>query len=296
MEQAIPYYGGKYYISDWISFIPKHDVFVDVFGGSGAILLAKPPSKVEVYNDIDRNLTSFFKVLRDRTEELVDYLTLTPVSRIEFERLSQVLNDPNASEFDKAVAVYYISHISWNGRLVYPTFAPFEISLSKRTSKIKTIYNKLPKLFKIAQRFKNVIIENLDYKKALLKYDSPKTLAYLDPPYPIDTRTQGSNSLYRFDWTNEQQEEFIDFIIKANLKCDLVISSYENPIYNKLLDFGFSIEKLKIPCFGGGAKQEILEVDGVKVKRMKFSENKLQREEVLYIKIKPENKVNLNYV
>ena len=136
MEQAIPYYGGKYYIADWIiSFFPKHDVFVDVFGGSGAILLAKPPSKIEVYNDIDKNLTSFFKVLRDNTEELVDYLYLTPVSRIEFERLSRVLEDPNAPEFDKAVAVYYISHISWNGRLIYPTFSPFEMSLSKRTKK-----------------------------------------------------------------------------------------------------------------------------------------------------------------
>jgi DNA adenine methylase len=294
MEQAIPYYGGKYYIADWIiSFFPKHDVFVDVFGGSGAILLSKPPSRVEVYNDIDRNLTSFFKVLRDKTEELVDYLYLTPVSRIEFERLSQVLNDPNASEFDKAVAVYYISHISWNGRLIYPSFAPFEMSLNKRTKKIETIYNKLPKLFNIAQRFKNVIIENLDYKKVILKYDSPKTLIYMDPPYPLDTRTQGSDALYRFDWTNEQQEEFIDFIINANLQSDLIISSYENTIYNKLLDWGFVIQKKQVPCFGGGNLAEVLEVNGVKVKKMKFRENKPPREEALYIKVKPENKAQL---
>ena len=39
--------------------------FVEVFGGSGSVLLGKPPGSFEVYNDFDRNLVNLFHCMKD---------------------------------------------------------------------------------------------------------------------------------------------------------------------------------------------------------------------------------------
>lgn len=36
-----------------LPLLPPHRVYVEAFGGAAALLLAKPPSPVEVFNDID---------------------------------------------------------------------------------------------------------------------------------------------------------------------------------------------------------------------------------------------------
>jgi DNA adenine methylase len=59
-----PYIGGKYYMLRYIlSLIPEHSVYVEVFGGSGKVLLNKEPSKIEVWNDYDRKLANLFHVV-----------------------------------------------------------------------------------------------------------------------------------------------------------------------------------------------------------------------------------------
>ena len=66
MRSIITYYGGKGH--SWrriVPHFPEHHTFVDMFGGAANILLNKEPSKVEVYNDIDSNLVTIFRVLRD---------------------------------------------------------------------------------------------------------------------------------------------------------------------------------------------------------------------------------------
>lgn len=62
---VFPYPGGKGREAGWIlEKMPPHDTFVDVFGGSGAIIYNKPPSKYEVYNDVNDDLVQFFEVRR----------------------------------------------------------------------------------------------------------------------------------------------------------------------------------------------------------------------------------------
>ncbi len=72
--------GSKMNILDWIlSEFPEHKCFVDVFGGSGAVLLNKTPSNNDVYNDLNGNLATLFKVLcrKDGLDELVRRLDNT---------------------------------------------------------------------------------------------------------------------------------------------------------------------------------------------------------------------------
>jgi len=95
-----PWMGGKVWLAKRLAEnLPQHHTYVEVFGGAAALLLAKPPSPVEVYNDIDSGLVNFFRVLRDeeKFKRFMRMVTLTPYSREEYnaarERWRDVEND-----------------------------------------------------------------------------------------------------------------------------------------------------------------------------------------------------------
>ena len=64
---AFGWYGGKFTHLDFIlPHIPTDaEHYCDVFGGSAAVLLNRPPAPVETYNDLDSELVNFFATLRD---------------------------------------------------------------------------------------------------------------------------------------------------------------------------------------------------------------------------------------
>ena len=49
-----------------LAALPPHRFYVEPFGGGASILLAKPPAEVEVYNDVNRGVVNFFRVLASR--------------------------------------------------------------------------------------------------------------------------------------------------------------------------------------------------------------------------------------
>lgn len=87
MSALLPWFGGKVKTADWIrSHFPTHHTYVEPFGGAMAVLLAKPPSPVEVYNDVDQELVNFWRVVRDPAtfEQLRHRIALTPYARGEW--------------------------------------------------------------------------------------------------------------------------------------------------------------------------------------------------------------------
>src|SRR5665213_893385 len=82
---AFGWYGGKFSHLDWLlPLLPKCHHYCEPFAGSGAVLINKEPSSVETYNDIDGEVVNFFKTLRDKNEELIKAISLTPFSREEY--------------------------------------------------------------------------------------------------------------------------------------------------------------------------------------------------------------------
>lgn len=72
---------------EWLDGINEKEFgrYIEIFGGSGAVLLGKEPSKFEVYNDIEGELVNFFRVVKNRPAELLLELDLLPLnSREEF--------------------------------------------------------------------------------------------------------------------------------------------------------------------------------------------------------------------
>lgn len=92
--------------------IPKHKIYVEVFGGGAQLLFAKPPSSVEVYNDLDSGLVNFFRVLRDEKSfaEFQRKVSLLPYSREEFDTFKErYKNDAIESQVERAVAFFVLA-------------------------------------------------------------------------------------------------------------------------------------------------------------------------------------------
>lgn len=102
-EKLIPFgwYGGKFSHLAWLlPLLPNCHHYCEPFAGSGAILLNRAPSPIETYNDLDGEVVTFFRVLRDEKEKLVEAIGLTPFSREEFALACKL--DPKLSALERA--------------------------------------------------------------------------------------------------------------------------------------------------------------------------------------------------
>jgi DNA adenine methylase len=96
-RSALRYFGGKWALAPWIiEHMPAHRVYVEPFGGAASVLLRKPRSKVEVYNEIDDEIVGIFRILQNPAQcrELFRLLRRTPYARREFEIAFQKTDDP----------------------------------------------------------------------------------------------------------------------------------------------------------------------------------------------------------
>jgi len=73
MLSFFPYIGGKYYmLSTLLKLIPKHRIYLELFGGSAKLLLNKEPSKIEVYNDYSKQIANLFYVATFKFDEFYE--------------------------------------------------------------------------------------------------------------------------------------------------------------------------------------------------------------------------------
>lgn len=244
VKPAFPYYGGKSYIAQWIlSFVPPHHTFVDLFGGSGAIILAKEPSPVEVFNDIDEGLTHFYSVLRDpqMAEELVRRLELTPYSRSEYYNCLRTWKDCK-DPVEKARRWYYVQATSFNGRFGAGIRTSPTASSRGKSALVSAYQTHVERIREVAKRFRDVIIENLDFAEVVKRYDTPQTVFYADPPYVLETRNK--TSTYTHEISLDDHRRLVE--IALNTKGRWVISGYEHPVYAPLVENGWTQERLEV--------------------------------------------------
>lgn len=202
MKSVFPYPGGKTYLASWlISHFPEHKCYVEVFGGGASVLVNKDESHTEVYNDRDGDLVQFFRVMRDREDELIAWLNRTPYARDQHNEFKEAFyggerpDDP----IERAGRFFYLRYSQYAAK--YRTASGF--ACASQRNKAKKLRNATDALGEFSDRFKNVQIENLDYAELLDSYDREETFFYADPPYMDE-----GDALYRhgeFD-----HERFVD--------------------------------------------------------------------------------------
>jgi len=230
-------------VAKLLQFIPRHHTYVEPFGGGASLLFAKEPSPVEVYNDLDEALVSFFRVLRDPKKFIKFYhlAALTPYSRAEYYYCRKTWQDIE-DEVEKAYRWFVMQRQSFSG--TGKVSWSFAVSLSNKNmaepaSKWLTCLKNLPR---VSERMMGVQIECLDFKRIYKTYDTPETLFYTDPPYVLDAVK--NQRLYKHTLSDKDHEDLVSILLK--LKGMAIVSGYYHEIYKPLEEAGWKKHDFKM--------------------------------------------------
>jgi DNA adenine methylase len=227
---ALRYFGGKWRLADWIiSHFPPHTCYVEPFAGAASVLIRKETSYAEVYNDLNGMAVNFFKVLRERPDDLVRAIALTPYSRAEYLQASIVTDD--ALENARRFAAW-----CWMGRGRGGVVELGGWRFMRADSRAQTPcddWNNMAHLYEIAARFKRVQIESSDALDCIRRYDTPKTLFYVDPPYVQETRSgRWRTSSYVHEMDDAAHRELASAL--HAVQGMVILSGYPSPLYDEL--------------------------------------------------------------
>src|ERR1700682_4656369 len=178
MVGPLSYIGGNNRLATKIiSLLPDHTTYVEAFAGGAQVLFHKPPSNVEVLNDLDFDVVNFFRVCQWHYEEFIRYLRFCLASRKLHEL--HVKTDPGTlTDIQRAGRFFYLQKNSFGGLILKQKFHSGVTQASN--------YNleRIPEIIERAhKRLQKVQIESLPYERILERYDRPTTVFYLDPPY-----------------------------------------------------------------------------------------------------------------
>ncbi|HVB20362.1 MAG TPA: DNA adenine methylase [Ktedonobacteraceae bacterium] len=209
-----------------IDLFPEHTCYVELFSGAAWVLFGKPPSNVEVLNDIDQDLVTFFRVVKEKSEEFIASFQWELVSRVEFERLAS-LNPSQLTDVQRAHRFYYLIMASWGGEFNYPRFQT-SINDGGHGNRLFGALQTLEKrVMPVYERLRNVIIENLDWQECFDRYNRPGALMYIDPPYPEN----GCN--YVHNMREKSSHELLALKLHS-AQCKWILSSYDTPFIRDL--------------------------------------------------------------
>jgi DNA adenine methylase len=229
LRPPVKWHGGKFYLCHRIiEKFPPHDTYVEPFGGAASVLLNKPPSPVEVYNDLDQRITRLFRVLRDHGQELQRRLSLTPYSEIEFKESEKDVVD----EIEQARRDFVRWRLSLGGRGDSFSFTLHRVRRDMAdvvSGYLSMIDEQLPL---IVERLRRVEIVCRPALEVIRVWDSPTTLVYCDPPYLPSTRHEGSRSIYGCEMSDEEHRELATAL--KTCKGKVVLSGYPSALYGQL--------------------------------------------------------------
>lgn len=224
------WYGGKEALAPLlVSLLPIHEVYCEVFGGSGALLFAKPPSHLEIFNDLDSGVVNFFRVLRnpEQVQELQHLLTLTPYAREEYYDCLQQW-ETTTDPVERARQWYVGVMLSMNSSIRNTGWSSTK---EPGSNPAKAWRNSIQRLHLCAERFAQVEIDHRDFEQVLRAYDSPTTCFYLDPPYLPATRRR--RYCYRQEMSLADHERLL--VCLQDVKGMVILSGYAHPLYQQAL-------------------------------------------------------------
>lgn len=227
-----PYVGGKKrWLPKWLPLFPPHRVYVSVFGGTGADVLSKPCSTIEILNDVDGDITNLYRVMRRREAELVRLVERTLArSRETYCEAVKCLTDPESGNLERAWAFLVITHQGY--RITHPRLQSDPNFAGLRAdSRCMSQWLTLPQTIEaVCGRLRTVQLEQLDFRDLISKYDGTETLLFVDPPYHPVTRKAGC---YVHELTEQHHADLLELLNEVRAKDFLC--GYDNELYRSRL-------------------------------------------------------------
>ena len=248
---VLRWHGGKWILAPWIiSHFPEHRVYVEPYGGAASVLMRKPRSHAEVYNDLDDEVVNLFRVLRsNQANDLINALRLTPFAAAEF--YDAYARD--GDDFERARRTVVKSFMGFGSNGIQRKTGFRSNSNRSGTSPARDWVNYPENLAATIERLRGVVIMNRDATEVMAAHDGPNTLHYVDPPYIAETRDAGSDYAHEMD--DDQHADLLRFL--RTLKGRVVLSGYPHPTYDAALHDWRRIER-KALADGARDRTEVL--------------------------------------
>jgi DNA adenine methylase len=258
---AFGWYGGKFSHLDWLlPLLPSCHHYCEPFGGSGAVLINRSPSPVETYNDMDGEVVNFFRVLREKKDELLYQIGMTPFSREEF--LKAIETNGNGrflSDVEQARRFFVRARQVRTGLAQTASIGRWanclNTSRAGMAGAVSRWLGSVAGLEFIAARLLRVQIENDSAINIITRYDSSETLFYCDPPYPHESR--GDSKAYSYEMSDADHVNLS--CVLHNAKGKVAVSGYDCDLMRELYkEWRIHKEKAKKALSIKKERQEVL--------------------------------------
>lgn len=194
-KSPLAWLGGKSRLADQIvDRMPAHSTYCEVFAGAAWVLFKKPESKVEIINDINRELVTLYRCVKHHLPELVQQFRWMLVARDEFDRFMKTPAE-TLTDIQRSARFFFLAKTAFGAKVTKPTFgiaatAPPRINLLRIEEDLSEAHMRLARVF----------IENKPYAEVIARFDKPGTLFYVDPPYWGCERDYGDGLFSRADF------------------------------------------------------------------------------------------------
>lgn len=249
MKSPLCWIGGKSLLAEKIcTRIPTHRHYIEPFTGAGWVFFRKRPSQFETLNDINGDLIAFYRVLQHHLEEFYRQFKWLLASREFFTDFKAQTAAGGLTDIQRAARFYYLQRQSFGGKVTGRSFGagPFQaprINLLRIEEELSSIHLRLA----------GAVIENLDWRDCLRRYDTPDTFHYLDPPY------WGSEDYYGKDiFSRQDYAEMAELL--ATLKGKWLLSLNDTQGVREIFkDFRIEDTSTRYTC----AREDVKEVQEV---------------------------------
>lgn len=244
IKSPINYVGGKYrIISQLVPLFPsKISTFIDVFGGSGTVLL-NTKAEHYIYNDINTYLAEMFKGIISQSAQdtinqvnsLIDKYHLSPTDRTGFEKLRSDYNNGR----NEWIYLYTLMCHSFNWQIRFNNKHQYNSSWGKERSWFTTRQQK--SLLELEQKINtDITVMNRNFINIDFNDFNEEDFVYFDAPYfnSIGSYNDGKRGFE--GWTSEHEIKLLslaDFLNDRGVKFGMSNNlKYNNPYLSQWLD------------------------------------------------------------
>ncbi len=228
LKPPLTWFGGKTrMLNKLLPLLPPHHYYLEPFGGSAAMLIAKTPAPFEVYNDIDKKLYTFYKVLRDKEKflELQRLLELTPYHREAKKECYKRLYTAE-DELEIAYCFFVTVRMGFGGKVGNSFGYAIHGTSRNMPQQVASYLSAIDRLPAIHERLRTVQVECQDWRVVVERYNEwgQEGFYYLDPPYVPETRRSGK---YDYELTTNDHEELVNWLL-SKARVRVMLSGYDN--------------------------------------------------------------------
>jgi DNA adenine methylase len=219
------YQGGKWRLAPFVlRHFPPHSTYLELFGGSAAVLLRKDRARSEIYNDLSSDVVRTFLAIRRHPAELARAIALTPYARSEYE----TLYEPTDCDIEAARRFIARSFMGQNSKGAFKR-SGFDArnNVDHFIARLRSLAAVPDQVAIVAGRLSQVLFENRDALELIAQYATPETLIYADPPY------LGKRNYYQHPFGIQRHQALLTALQACSAM--VVVSGYPSPLYTEML-------------------------------------------------------------